>query len=145
MQVSKLSVNLQYGCNKRVYKPPQDQLREPELSDLTLFVDKATNLASDPLFLREGLNNYVSSKIGQTDRRRRSIKIFLTRTYEGGKRIGQKSCVYCKECHDIERCSRYFQLSVAEQSKVIFKSKLCYACLNFISKKNTAKNCKVRR
>ena len=128
-----------------MYKPRHDQLREPELSDLTLFVDEATNLAGDPLFLRKGLNNYMSSKIDQTDRRRRSIKIFLTGTYEGGKRIGQKSCVYCKESHDIERCSRYFQLSVAEQSKAIFKSKLCYACLNFISKKNTAKNCKVRR
>ena len=128
-----------------MYKPRHDQFRESELSGLTLFVDEATNLAGDPLFLREGLNNYVSSKIDQTDRRRRSIKIFLTGTYEGGKRIGQKSYVYCKESHNIERCSRYFQLSVAEKSKAIFKSKLYYACLNFIIKKNTAKNCKVRR
>ena len=74
-----------------------------------------------------------------------SVIIFVTEIDGSSKKIHQISWDYCKEIHNMEKCSSYLQLSIGEQGRAVFKSKFSYTCLNSIGKKHTVKNCKEKR
>ena len=43
-------------------------------------------------------------------------------------------CPMCNENHDIEDCTYYLQQTMKERSKLLFKNKLCYGCLETVTK-----------
>ena len=51
----------------------------------------------------------------------------------------------CGAYHDLDDCSIFMYLTVEEQSKVLFKNKLCYGCYGCVSKDHSARNCKQQR
>ena len=51
----------------------------------------------------------------------------------------------CGAYHDLDDCSIFMYLTVEDQSKVLFKNKLCYGCYGCVSKDHSARNCKQQR
>ena len=63
----------------------------------------------------------------------------------GNKTSIERTCSVCLEKHDIEDCKYYLKQTLQERSKLIFKKKLCYGCIQEIKKNHNAKNCSKRR
>ena len=72
--VSKLPGNTRDRWNRKVFMLRKHQQLEPELSDLTDFVEEEMVLANDPLFSREALKDY-------TDKHDKSPKKRLKKSY----------------------------------------------------------------
>ena len=67
--------------------------------------------------------------------------MIATETKENSKR----KCPACGKNHDLETCQLYLAKPIEERIKFLFKNKLCYGCMNIISKGHTGKTCKKRR
>ena len=55
------------------------QIREPDLQDLTQFVEEETTLMNDPLFSREALHEYTKGPEKQNQRRLKQMKNCFTK------------------------------------------------------------------
>ena len=51
----------------------------------------------------------------------------------------------CNENNDMEDCTFYLQQIMQERSKFLFSDKLCYKCLETVTKELNAKTCSSRR
>ena len=57
----------------------------------------------------------------------------------------RKQKLICEGQHDIEECTTILEQAVEDRSKTIYKKRLCYGCLEGISKEHNAKSCSNRR
>ena len=147
MLLSKLPGYMQDRWNRKVYTIRETERREAELTDLINMVDIETKLVNDPLFSREAVSRYSGKQDKGIKGDRRKIKTFLTGATDGEDQFqkGPRKCLLCDKNHDLESCPVYMSKSMEERSKLIFKNKLCYGCLQAVSKDHNAKNCKKRR
>ena len=67
------------------------------------------------------------------------------RKQSGNKKRETWKCPICESQHDIADCSTILEQSVEDRSKTIYKKRLCYRCLEGISKEHNAKSCSNRR
>ena len=54
----------------------------------------------------------------------------------------EASCHFCGGAHKLDECEEIIKKTVGERSKLIGKKKLCYGCLEPMTKEHNAKNCK---
>ena len=112
-------------------------MREPNLNDLSTFIEDEVTLASDPLFSKEALNERLSlaekpgssSFSNSNQSRNRSIKTLLTNI----------NCQLCLKDHDIEMCPLFKGKDIKE---TIMKFRLCFGCYG---KDHQKSNCKSKR
>ena len=146
MLMAKLLGYLQDRWNRQVFMIRQKSLREPKLTDLIDFISKETVLVNDSLFSRHAVSQYVGGqhKLDRKDQKKGKIKNFLTGSIDEtpiAKLKSPKKCPVCEKLHDIEDCPVHLTKSVEERSKLLYKLKLCYCCLEPISNDQNARKC----
>ena len=67
------------------------------------------------------------------------------RKQSGNKKRETYKCPIYESQHDIAECSTILEQAVENRSKTIYKKRLCYGCLEGISKEDNAKSCSNRR
>ena len=138
MLVSKLPNGLIDTWDGTAYNIRKRQECEPNLSDLTEFVDQGTTLVNDLIFSREALECYSESSEKTNDERYSRVKLLAMET-----KIGD--CPFCSARHDREECDELKKLPVNERKKVFFKKKLCCGCCQLIGDGHNSKTCTKRR
>ena len=123
--------------------------REPQLFDLTNFVEDEMTLASDPLYSRDAVSQYFEKN--QKFIKPKRFTVNTVKAEELGKvdiskklKIGNR-CPVCCESDNIEDCVFFLQQTLEEQSQLLYKRKLCYGCFEEVTKKHNAKSCANRR
>ena len=123
--------------------------REPQLFDLTNFVEDEMTLASDPLYSRDAVSQYIEKN--QKFIKSKRFTVNTVKAEELGKvdisqklKIGNR-CPVCCESDNIEDCVFFLQQTLEEQSKLLYKRKLCYGCFEEVTKEHNAKSCANRR
>ena len=146
--LSKLPTYLQDKWDRKVYKLRHSHEREAELFDLIEMVDEEKILVNDLLFSCEAVSLYVH-KLDKSNRRHRwkNVISYLTETKMATETedVSKRKCTACDKHHDLETCQLYLTKPTEERGKFLFKNKLCYGCVNTISKNRTAKTWKKRR
>ena len=56
-----------------------------------------------------------------------------------GNKEGTSKCPICEGQHDIEECTTILEQATEDRSRTICKERLCYGCLDGISKEYNAK------
>ena len=143
MILSKVPVFLQDRWNRHVHKIRKIQTREPGLPDLTNFIEDEMNLVNDPLFSREAVRQYEDKPL--KPHRPKKIQSYAIKETLGNKNKGTEKCPICEGQHDTEECTTILEQAVEDRSKTIYKKRLCYGCLEEISKEHNAKSCSNRR
>ena len=114
-------------------------------------------LVNDPLFSKEGVKFFAETgsggrrsepnPAGRRDRNLRrgkqSLNSYATGMSEKDKK-NEVNCYLCDGTHKVEDCQEIIGKTVEERSKIIGKKKLCYGCLEPMTKEHNAKTCKQR-
>ena len=116
---------------------------QPELTDLTDFINQETVLVNDALVSIHIVSQLQRVNINQKGGMKKGkIKTFLTGSiYETSiaKFKSPKKCPVGEKFHDVEDCTVYLTKPVEERSKLLYILKLCYGCLEPISKKHNVR------
>ena len=151
MILSKVPGHLQERWNRNALRIRRTETREPELLDLTNFIEDEMILVNDPLFSREAVGQY-DEKPPRPQKFQKHQKIHtyaITKDAVDEREVTQAKTGNCPVCekghHDIEDCPTFLTQPVQDRSKTVFKKKLCYGCLAAISKEHNAKKCSNRR
>ena len=143
MILSKVPGFLQDRWDKHVHKIRKTSTREPGLPDLTNFIEDEMNIVNDPLFSREAVWQYEDKPL--KPHRRKKIQNYAIKETSGNENKGTSKCPICEGQHDIEECTTILEQAVEDRSKTIYKKRLCYGCLEEISKEHNAESCSNRR
>ena len=120
-------------------------------------------LVNDPQFSKDGVKFFAETGSGgrRSETRpggrreknfkkgKHSVTSYATRMLEKENKK-ETSCHFCKRAHKLDGCHKFdkheeiIEKTVAEGSKLIDKKKLCYGCLEPMTKEHNAKNCKQR-
>ena len=79
MLISKLPDNTRDRWNRKVLITRRQHRRQPELEDFIDIFDDETQLANDPLFLREALRDFTE-KVDKVGNNKRRIKQYVGKT-----------------------------------------------------------------
>ena len=101
------------------------------------------NLVNDPVFSREAVGQYEDKPL--KPHRPKKIQSYAIKETSGNGNKGTAKCPICEGQHDIEECTTILEQTVEDRSKTIYKKRLCYGCLEEISKEHNAKLCSNRR
>ena len=118
--------------------------REAQLFDLANFVEDEMTLVSDPLYFRDAISQYIEKN--QKFIKPKKLTVNTVKAEEVGKiDISKKlkvvnRCPVCNENHDIDDCVFFLQQTLKEQSKLLYKRKLCYGCFEEVTKECKPKN-----
>ena len=143
MILSKVPGFLQDRWNRHVHKIRKTQTREPRLPCLTNFIEGEMNLVNDPLFSREAVGQYEDKPL--KPHRPEKIQSYAIKETSGNENKGTAKCPICEDQHDIEECTTILAQAAEDRSKTIYNKRLCYGCLEEISKEHNAKSCSNRR
>ena len=132
MILSKLQVHLQDKWNRNTLKMKRMHSREHQLFDLENILEDEMTLASDPLYSRDAVSQYIekNQKFIKSER----FTVNTVKAEERGKvDISKKlkvdnRCPAFNENLDIEDYVFFLQQTLEERSKLFYKSKLCYGC-----------------
>ena len=104
--------------------------RERQLFDLANSVENEMTLVNDLLYSRDVVSQYIEKN--QKLIRSKKFIFNTVKTEELGKvdiskklKVGNR-CPLCNENYDIEDCVFFLQQTLEEQSKLLYKKKLCY-------------------
>ena len=147
-QMSKIKVpgHLQDRWNRNALRIRRTETREPELLDLTNFIEDEMILVNDPLFSRKAVGQYDENPARpQKFLKHQKIHIYaITKDAVGERKVTQAKTGNCPVCekghHDIDDCPTFLTQPLQGRSKIVFKKKLCYGCLAAISKEHNAKS-----
>lgn len=128
--ISKLPGNSKDRWNRKVFKLRKEKQREPYLDDLIRFVNGEVEVASDPLFLKEALDERSNQNRNQSESP--NLKTLLTKL----------KCQLCDKAHDIENCPLYKDKILKEKIRLLVKAKLCFGCF---CKSHLITSCKEKR
>ncbi|XP_038071855.1 uncharacterized protein LOC119740577 [Patiria miniata] len=144
MLVEKLPYRLRSMWRNKVYEVEEEKKRCIVLDDLVSFVDRHSQILSNPTFgrLREtphlGKNN-----IGEKNKRVQVKKeAFGTAVNSHAEKARQKkSCQFCggNSHHATLECMKFAQLSWKDKSSFCFKHGLCFGCLGVGHTKSSCK------
>ena len=100
--------------------------REPQLFDLEYFVENEMTLMGDALYSRDAVSQFIEKNqkergLLSTVKAEELGKVDISKKLKVGNR-----CPLCNEKHDIEDCVFFLQQTLEEQSKLLYKKKLCY-------------------
>ena len=133
---SKLPSYLQDRWSRKAYQIRKELKREATIDDFIKRFHEETEIISDPLFSRDAIteaykdNNRDSSK---RNPRARSFGI-------GAKEV---VCACCgKKNHVLEKCFKFNKLNPSERKNLVFKSRLCFRCLQPVTDSHRGKTCK---
>ena len=155
--ISKLPGYVRERWNRKVLSIRRTHKRNPKLFDLPRFVEEESMLVNDPLFSKERVKFFAETGSGgrrlETRPGGRREKDFKKGKHSvnshatGMLEIENKkeaSCQFCEGAHKLDECEEIIKKRVEERSKLIGKKKLCYGCLEPMTKEHNAKNCKQR-
>ena len=143
MILSKILGFLQDRSNRHAHKIRKNQAREPGLLDLTNLIEDKMNLVNDPLFSREAVGQYEDKPL--KPHKSKKIQSYAIKETSGIEKRETSKCPISEGQHDIEECTTILEKPVEDRSKTIYKKRLCYGCLQGISKEHNAKSCPNRR
>ena len=118
MILSKLPVHLHDRWNRNTLKMRRMHSREPQLFDLTNFVEDKITLASDPLYPRNAVSQYIEKNQKFIKPKRFTVntvkaeelrKVDISKKLKFGNR-----CPVCNENHDIEDCVFFLKQTLEE-------------------------------
>ena len=140
MILSKVPVHLQDRWNRNALRIRRTETREPGLLDLTNLIEDEMILVNDPLFSRQVVGQYDEKpprpQKFQKYQKIRTYAITKDAVYE--RELTQNKTGNCPVCekghHYIEDCPAFLTQPVQDRGKTMFKKKLCYGCLEAISK-----------
>jgi len=133
--VDKLPLYLQNSWRKEARGIRVERSERPSIMHLTAFVEKAAEVANDPVF------GVGASSRDENFRKDSSGK--PTRRYEDVHRREQVSvmtsvnsrdcecCVFCGEKHQLFKCSGFQKLKVQERLEFVRSKRLCDNCLKY--------------
>ena len=132
--VSKLPGGMTDRWNRSVLKIRKHQHREPNLKDITEFVEDETILMNEPLFSLEALGEFNTKT--KRHSRQWNTNSYVVKSKDGtdekgvGTQVEKKleNCQLCNRHHDLDECKAFNNMVVAERSKFLAKQKLCYGC-----------------
>ena len=67
------------------------------------------------------------------------MQSYAIKDTSGNKKEGTSKCPICEGQHDIEECTTILEQATEDRSGTIYKKRLCYGCLDGISKEYNAK------
>ena len=143
MILSKIPEFLQDKWNRNVHKIRKNHARETGLLNLTNFFEGEMTIVNDPLFSREAVGQYIDKPL--KPHKPKKIQIYGIKETSGNRKTETSKCPICEGQHDIEECTTILGQDVEDRSKTIYKKRLCYGCLEGISKEYNAKSCSDRR
>ena len=148
--MTKLPSYLQDRWNRQVSMIRRKSFRKLKLTDLLNFFNEETILVNNALFSRHGVCQYAEDqhKSKTRDQKEGETRNFLTGSIDEASIVKFKSpkkCPVCDKLHDEEDCLVYLTKPVEERSKLLYKLKLYYGCLELISKEPSARKCSQRR
>ena len=127
---TKLPPYLQDRWTRKVHRVRKEEGRSASLEDFIGGIKEETEIIGDPLFSRDAINELSKVNGGMKSR----MKSLQTGTKE--------VCVCCEGFkHDLEKCSKFLRLGYKEKKNLIFKQRLCFACLAPSSQTHFGKNC----
>ena len=140
MILSKVPGHLQDSWNRNALRIRRTETREPGLLDLTNLIEDEMILVNDPLFSRQVVGQYDEKpprpQKFQKYQKIRTYAITKDAVYE--RELTQNKTGNCPVCekghHYIEDCPAFLTQPVQDRGKTMFKKKLCYGCLEAISK-----------
>ena len=125
IMISKLPGRIMKRWNRSIPKIRRHQHREPNLKDITEFVEDETVLINDPLFFSEALGKF-NTRPERHSRQQNEKKL--------------ENWQLCNRHNDLDECKAFNDMVVAERSKFLAKQK-CGGGFERISAKHTARNC----
>ena len=147
IMISKLPGRIMKRWNRSIPKIRRHQHREPNLKDITEFVEDETILINDPLFFSEALGKFNTRP--ERHSRQQNTNSFVVksedgadekdvRTFQGEKKL--ENWQLCNRHNDLDECKAFNDMVVAERSKFLAKQKRGGG-FERISAKHTARNC----
>ena len=147
IMISKLPGRIMKRWNRSIPKIRRHQHREPNLKDITEFVEDETILIKNPLFFCEALGKFNTRP--ERHSRQQNTNSFVVksedgadekdvRTFQGEKKL--ENWQLCNRHNDLDEWKAFNDMVVAERSKFLAKQK-CGGGFERISAKHTARNC----
>ena len=123
MLLSKLPGSARDKWSRNVLTICRRHKREPDLTDFIHFVNDETLTVSDPIFSKEGVEQYSDKKPNS-----RSTKVSSFATKDDGKvmaHVQERSpdCIYCREDHILDRCNVFMNQTLKERIKFLARKK----------------------
>ena len=128
---------LQDRWNRYVRKIRKNQAREPGLLDLTNSVEDKMNIVHDPLFSGQAVGEYEGKPL--KPHQPKKIQSYAIKETPAKEKRETSKCRICEGQHDTEQCSTILEQAFEDRSKTIYKKRLCYSCLEVISKEYKVK------
>ena len=131
-------------CDKASYFRTE-QHRMPQFADLTLFIEKAVDVATDPIFGRAALYEK-----GETQKHRTSTTpnkkkhIFAGAT--GANTVNDRTvrtdvntkinrpsqqCALCRKPHDLDSCTDFLKKDLAARRQFLMDGRMCFGCYGY--------------
>ena len=155
MLTSKFPGYVRERWNRKVLSIRRTHKRDPKLFDLLRFVEEQSMLVNDPLFSKERVKFFAETGSGGWNQKQdqvvegrrilekeNSVNSYATGMLE--KENKKASCQFCEGAHKLDEGEEIIKKTVEERSKLIGNKKLCYGCLEPMTKEHNAKSCKQR-
>ena len=92
------------------------------------------NLVNDPLFSREAVGKHEDKAL--KPHKPKKIQNYASKETSANENRETSKCPICEGQYDIEDCTTITKQAVEDRSKTIYKKRLCYGCLDEISKEH---------
>ena len=103
------------------------------MMDFIKFVSDETVIATDPIFSKEAIQQYIEKR---PNNKKGRLSTFVT-----GKEEKSENCCYCDQQHKLDRCDKFMKITLKERIKFLAEKKYCYGCLQPMSDSHNAKTC----
>ena len=128
--ISKVYSSVQVRWARKAVEIRRKSSRDAKFDDLIRFLEGEAEILSDPAYSRDALlaTSFIKSNSTLFDSNPRSLQ-----------------CALCSSAHDIEDCEEYLKKDLDQRHKTIFRSNLCFGCLNPVGGDHIAKTCSGKR
>ena len=133
MLVSKLPGSGRDRWSRKVLKIRRKHRRWPDKMDLIQFVNDETVIVTDPILLKEAVEQYVEKR---PNNRKEKLSAFVT-----GKEERSENCCYCDEQHKLDKCDKFMEVILKERIKFLAKKKYFYGCFQPRTDPHNSKTC----
>lgn len=127
--VIRLPVFLQNKWRDHVCRVRQsNESQNVNFEDLVSFVTRQAESMNDPIYSREALG-----QTGVTKRERQNTSSYATNVSSP-----VKQCIVCDSNHDLDNCTKFKGMSLAERRDLLKSNRMCYSCYG---RNHMSKNC----
>ena len=129
--VRKLPFKLQEGWRRHAISLRQSRKSLPQFKDLSNFILREAEVATDPIFSSAALKSHYSNVQNQprpttTMHKATTRATSIQETYSPDKSV--QSCKLCQANHDLDDCDKFKEKPLVQRRDYLKENGLCFAC-----------------